>query len=86
MNEDVLAKEQTYYEAHRLEYLQRYAGKFLLIRGEEFHGAYDTFADALASSAEKFGDVPVFIKQVESDEKPLSFPALQLGILSADIS
>jgi len=38
----MLDKEFTYYKAHQKELAEKYHGQFLIIRGEEVLGNYDT--------------------------------------------
>jgi len=80
MNTESLARELAFYRAHKEEYLPTKAGRFVVIKGEELHGDFATFQEALKFSLQRFGDVSVLIKQVVADEPSSSFPALMAGI------
>ena len=76
-------QEQKYYDDHKAQLLQHHEGKFALIVGEEFVGAFDRQQDAYRVGIERFGNVPMFIKLVQHDDTPVSMPALTLGLISA---
>jgi hypothetical protein len=59
-----LEQEQKTYERER-EKLMASAGKFVLIHGDEVHGVYDTYSDALQVGYEKYGLKPFLVKQIE---------------------
>jgi hypothetical protein len=52
------------YESKRDELERYYAGKFVVIRGSDLIGAFDTFANAAAEAVSKFGRGPYLIRQV----------------------
>lgn len=83
----MLELERKYFSDHRAELLARYPGKFVLIKGEEIVGTYNTIEEALAEGARRFGLDPFLVRQVtEADEKEINIPALALGLLRADSS
>ena len=53
----MLEKEFQYYLNNQAELVKKYAGKFLVIKGEEVKGVYDSHADAYNNTArtEKLG-------------------------------
>ena len=53
-----LETEIVYFESKREEYEQHYMGKFVVIRGMELVGAFDTFANAAAEAVARFGRGP----------------------------
>jgi hypothetical protein len=75
--------ETRYFNEHRAELLKHYAGKFVLIVGAEFVGAYDRQEDAYAAGVSKHGNVPLFIKRVEDEDQTVSLPAMTLGLIHA---
>jgi hypothetical protein len=77
-----LQTELEYFQKHKQEYLKLYKNQFVLIKGEEFAGAFTTDAEAYKAGLEKFGNEPFFIKQVLEDDGTVSFPALTIGVLS----
>ncbi len=82
----MLETELKYLESHREELLRLYGGRYLVIKGEEVTGAYDTLNDALEGAALKHGLEDVLIRRPSDAQMEISVPALTLGILSADIS
>ena len=50
------------------ELLARFAGKFVVIVGEEVEGPVETFQEALRAGYRRFGLGPLFIKQILSVE------------------
>jgi hypothetical protein len=79
----MLEQERDYYDAHLPEWLQRMPGRFVLIKGAELMGTFDTLDDALAEGARRFGLQPYLIRRVEEQPPQVSIPALALGLLDA---
>ena len=77
------ATEASTFEAQLPVLLKQHAGKFALLYGTELVGAFDTEANALAAGYQKFGPVPLYIRQILPEEQKASAPALVLGILTA---
>jgi hypothetical protein len=77
-----LQTELEYFEKHKAEYLERYKGQFVLIKGEKFAGTFTTEAEAYKAGLERFGNEPFLIKQVLEDDETVSFPALTVGVLN----
>jgi hypothetical protein len=82
----MLEVERKFLGIHRDELLKQYGGKFLVIKGEEVTGAYDTMNEALQGAASKHGLDNVLIRRPADTDEEVSVPALTLGILSADLS
>ena len=61
--------------------LRHHEKQFVLIKGDQFAGAYTTEAEAYKAGLEKFGNQPFLIKQVLNEETVAHFPALILGLL-----
>jgi hypothetical protein len=80
----MLEKERKYFETHRAEWLQQHAGKFVLVKGEELIGVFNTQQEALIEGARRFGMESFLVRQVEESEQLIYIPALTLGILRAD--
>jgi len=81
----MLEVERKFIEERRNELLQQYGGKFLVIKGEEVTGAYDTMDEALQGAASKHGLESVLIRRPVDVDQEVSVPALMLGILSANL-
>ena len=80
----MLEKERKYFETHRAEWLKQNPGNFVLVKGEELLGVFDTQQEALIEGARRFGIDGFLVRQVEESEQVVYIPALTLGILRAD--
>jgi hypothetical protein len=81
----ILEKEQAFFEAHRPEWLKYHQGKVALVVGEELIGVYDNAEAAFDAGVERFGNVPMLIKQVQATDPVAHIPALFLGLMNAGI-
>ena len=77
---ELLATELKTY-AEKLEtLLGTHEGKFVIIRGEQVLGTYDSQLDAIAGGYRQLGNVPFLVKQVVKIETPLNFVSNLLGV------
>ena len=70
---DQLAREIEAYEANRERLLRDARGKFVLIHDDQIAGTYDTEGDAIDAGYRRFGNVPFFVRQVSSEDRPATF-------------
>ena len=82
----MLEIERNYLDAHRDELLRAYGDKFLVIRGEQVTGAFDTLGEAIKGSVAKHGLESVLIRKPTEAQLEISVPALTLGLLNANSS
>lgn len=68
---DDLRTELEFYEQNRAKFVERYLDKFVLIKGQTLHGSFDNFAAAYSAGLNKFGNVPMFIRQVAVSDPPI---------------
>jgi hypothetical protein len=80
-----LEQETAYFEAHKDELLAQHDGQFVLIHGDRLVGAFATFEQAFDAGIQTVGNQPFLIKPVAREERPESFPALALGLISAHV-
>jgi hypothetical protein len=80
----MLEKEREFFEIHREEWLGKYPGKSVLVKGDRLFGSFDTQDEALAEGARLFGLESFLVRRVEQAEQLVYVPALTLGILRAD--
>ncbi len=80
----MLEQERQFFEQHRAEWLTKFPGKYVLVKGEELIGTFDTVDDALTEGARRFGLESFLARRVEQGEKEINIPALALGILRAN--
>lgn len=64
MADDKLDAELRAYEAMLPELLRTHPGKFVLFKGDQFIGAWDTLDAAATNAALRFGRGPYLIRQV----------------------
>ena len=76
----VLDTELETYAKNRDQLIGTSEGKFVLIRGDQVIGVYDSKMDAIAQGCQKFGNVPFLVKQVVKVEVPQNFISSLLGI------
>lgn len=77
----MLEEERQFYAENLASWLGQYPGKFVLVKGRELAGAFDTSAEALAEGARRFGLEPFLVRRVQERQEDISIPALTLGIL-----
>ena len=80
----MLEQERKYFADHLAEWLSRYPGKFVAIKGQQLLGVFDTIEDALASGAREVGLEPFLVRRVQPAQEEVEIPALTLGILRAN--
>lgn len=78
-----LEKELALFTRLKPELLKNHEGKFALIRGEEFIGAYDSAENAYAEGVKRFGCEPFLVRKVSAQEEVYRNPALSLGLMHA---
>jgi hypothetical protein len=79
----VLEQERTLYDAYLNEWLQRYADRWVLVRGQELIGVFNTVEEALVEGTRRFGLTPFLVRQVTPSQEPVRIPALALGVLGS---
>jgi hypothetical protein len=81
----VLEAELETYSAMKADLLSAHKGKFALIHGDDFLGAFDAAEDAYAQGVSKFGRSPFLVKRIaEEDETHRNF-AYASGLMHARI-
>ena len=79
---DPLAKEKEYLRSNQGDLAKENPGKYLLIKGETVHGAFETYDEGITGGISLFGSGPFLVRsvlRVEDAEVP-SIPALSIGI------
>jgi hypothetical protein len=69
----VLQTELETYDRRREELLGMALGKWVLIKGDELSGVFDTQDDAVSAGYRTFGNVPFLVKQVVPFDNPTFF-------------
>jgi hypothetical protein len=78
-----LEKELALFAKMKPDLLKTYDGKFVLIRGEEFIGAYDSAENAYGEGVKRFGRESFLVKKVTDKEEVYKNQALSLGLMHA---
>jgi hypothetical protein len=81
-----LEKELELFEKNLPLWLKEHRGKFALIQGDSFIGAYLSADEALAEGARLFGAKSFLIRQILETQAEVSIPALTMGLMHADLS
>ncbi len=68
-----LDKETETFEKNKEELLKSDKGKFVLIKGNDIIGSYDTELDAVNSGYEKFGEEEFLVKKIEIIEEKYNY-------------
>jgi hypothetical protein len=80
----MLEQEREFYDGHLADLLKRYAGRFVLIKGLELVGDFDTMDDALEEGARRFGLSSFLVRRVQPSPDVIEIPSLSLGLLNAN--
>lgn len=80
----MLDVERAHFERSIADLEARFPGKFVVIKGEEVIGDFNTIQEALAEGVRRFGLEGFLVRQVGVPPTAISIPALTLGILSAN--
>ena len=84
---DPLAQEKEYLRNHLKELARENPGKYLLIKGDAVHGAFETYEEGVSYGVRQFGAGPFLVRSVSQpdDAQAPSIPALSVGVpLSAN--
>ena len=68
-----LEPELLTYQAHKSELLTKARGKFVLIKGDQIVGTFDTRVEAIRQGGKQFGLEPFFTKKILELDMPLNF-------------
>jgi hypothetical protein len=79
----VLERERAFYNAHQAEWAALHLGRFVVVKGEELIGTYETMDLALAAGASRFGLDSFLVRKLGETEQEIHVPALALGLLFA---
>jgi hypothetical protein len=78
--EDIFDLEKRTYEKNKNNLIGKSRGKHVLIKKDKIIGVFDTKLDAIRQGYEKFGNVPLFVKQILDIETPQYFTSNLLEI------
>lgn len=86
-----LTEEREFLKENWDRLMQQHAGRFVLIKGRELLGAFQTEDEALAAGTKAFGIgtpylVCELLHEAEGERTDVMVPALVLGVIDADPS
>ena len=81
----VLEQELATFEKLKAELLKAHTGKFALIKGEDFIGAFDNPANAYQEGVNRFGKDTFLVKRISADEEVYRNQALYSGLVNAHL-
>jgi hypothetical protein len=79
----VLDTELNFFDENKAEWVKVYPGKFVLIKGRELIGNFDTAEAAIREGARLYGSTSFLVKQLSQTEENVFIPSLSLGLLYA---
>lgn len=68
-----LVKETETYQKNKEDLLRDNTGKFVLIKGDEIIGIYETRNDAIKIGIDKFGNSPFLVKKISEVDESQNF-------------
>ncbi|PKL35840.1 MAG: hypothetical protein CVV44_20190 [Spirochaetae bacterium HGW-Spirochaetae-1] len=67
----MLDKEYSYFNEHRKEFVEKYKGKFIVIKDNDVLGVYDTIQDALTITTQKYPVGSFLVQECVPEEKTI---------------
>lgn len=78
---ELLATERAFLKNNIEALAQEYPGRYLLIKGETVHGAFETYELAVEAGIKLFGRGPFLARSVTDPEpEPVTIPVLAVGV------
>ena len=79
---DPLIKEKAYLKSNQAELAVKYPGKYLLIKGDIVHGAFETYEQGVTEGVKLLGVGPFLVRSVlqPDDLESPRIPALSVGV------
>jgi hypothetical protein len=80
----MLEQELKFFESRQQELIKSFPAKFVLIKGENLEGVFESFEDAVLTGRKRFGNEPFLVRRTDETTQTVNIPALSMGILRAD--
>lgn len=80
----MLEQERAIYDEKKKDWLAQYSGRFVVVKGDDLIGVYNTIDEAIAEGARRFGLSSFLVRQVLPVQEEVRIPALTMGLLRAD--
>jgi hypothetical protein len=81
---DVLKKERKLFARHQNEWGEAHPGKFVLVKGGNLVGVFDSADAAVTDGIRRFGCESFLVRNVFEREEEIRIPALMLGLINAN--
>ena len=75
-----LEPELQFFGQNHLKWREIYLGKFVLVKGWNLIGAFETAEEAISNGARLFGTDSFLVRRVDAEEEQIYIPALALGL------
>jgi len=72
--------ELDFFENHRMELLERAAGKYALVKGTTLIDVFETELEAIRAGYQQFGNEAFLVKHIVQADVPLKFTSFNLGV------
>jgi len=69
---------QQKYNSHLDEFSKTHLNEFVLIKGEQLVGFFNSYEKVLRDGLQRFGNVPFFIKEVQKEEEVHYFHGINI--------
>lgn len=76
----ILQQELDFFERQRVELFERAPGRYVLVKGSELIGIFDTELEAIRAGYQKIGNEAFLVKQILEADVPITFSSFNLGI------
>lgn len=82
--ENALQDERAFFDASLSDWMTKYPGRVVLVKGSSLVGVFDTEEQALTEGARLFQLQPFLIRRVVRNPQEITVPALTLGLLTTN--
>jgi hypothetical protein len=81
VEQTMLNEELAFFDKNLPEWLEKHAGRVVLVKGHELVGFFDDEGQAIGEGARRFGLQSFLVRRIERVPEEVCIPALTLGIL-----
>ena len=80
--QQLLTDEIAYYDAHKKQLMHEHRERYLLIKGSDLIGSYESEDEAVADGIRRFSSEPFLVRLAGEDTPVLSVPLLSIGMMT----
>ena len=74
-----LSAEIATYQAQRAKLVEEHVGEYVLIKGDQIIGFYETEAHGLSAGYKRYANAGFLVRHVSESEAPVFFTSLYMG-------